>query len=282
MGTDPDVIASYETLAERAQTTVFGFEDEVAVVDIETTGYDCGRDHIIEIAAAILRGPEVTETLTVLVDPLVPVPLEITKLTGITDEMIAGQPSVEDAVSRLVAFVGGPDSLIDIGYLGEAVILDSTCAGLGTCWIAGSFRAETAAALVSLADGERVCAVTPLGHAAENPSGAEKLLFAIIKPRSRLGLDEIAPGCSSWPSWAREAAEAVRLAPSGANRQPWRMRMDGSLVLCATPKTYWTAPMDLGIAMLHGELGAAHAGVTGTWDLPSGDDVARFVPGESS
>ena len=55
-GTDPDIAASYETLAERASTAVFGFEDEVAVVDIETTGYDCDRDHIIEVAAAILRG----------------------------------------------------------------------------------------------------------------------------------------------------------------------------------------------------------------------------------
>jgi preprotein translocase subunit SecF len=108
-GTDPDVVASYETLAERARSTVFGFEDEVAVVDIETTGYDCDRDHVIEIAAAILRGPEVVATFEALVDPLVPVPLEITKLTGITDEMVAGQPSVESVVSRLIEFVGGRD-----------------------------------------------------------------------------------------------------------------------------------------------------------------------------
>ena len=108
-GTDPDVVASYETLAERARTAVFGFEDEVAVVDIETTGYDCDRDHVIEIAAAIMRGPEVVETFDALVDPLVPVPLEITKLTGITDEMVHGQPSVESVVSRLVEFVGGRD-----------------------------------------------------------------------------------------------------------------------------------------------------------------------------
>jgi ATP-dependent DNA helicase DinG len=108
-GTDPDVIASYETLAERARTTVFGFEDEVAVVDIETTGYDCDRDRVIEIAAAILRGPEVVATFDALIDPMVPVPLEITKLTGITDEMLVGQPSVESVVSRLIDFVGGRD-----------------------------------------------------------------------------------------------------------------------------------------------------------------------------
>jgi hypothetical protein len=189
---------------------------------------------------------------------------------------IVGAPS-------LVAFIGGDDSLIDVGYLGEAVILDATAAGLDTCWIAGSFSAAAAAGLVLLADGERVCAVTPLGHGAQKRSGAERLLSAIVKPRARLSLDEIAPGSSSWPGWAQEAAEAVRLGPSGANRQPWRLRMDGgSLLLRATPKAYWTAPMDLGIAMLHAELGALHAGVLGTWDMLSGDDVARFVPEDCS
>jgi ATP-dependent DNA helicase DinG len=79
------------------------------VVDIETTGYDPNRDHIIEIAAAIMQGPEIVGTFSALVDPLVPIPSEITKLTGITDEMIAGQSSVEAAVFRLVEFIGGRD-----------------------------------------------------------------------------------------------------------------------------------------------------------------------------
>ena len=108
-GTDPDIVASYETLAERARTAVFGFEDEVALVDLETTGYDPERDRIIEIAAAIMRGPEVVETFSALVDPLIPVPVEISKLTGISDEMVSGQPSADSAVRRLVEFVGPRD-----------------------------------------------------------------------------------------------------------------------------------------------------------------------------
>jgi ATP-dependent DNA helicase DinG len=108
-GTDPDVIASYETLAERARETRFGFEDEIVVLDIETTGWDCDRDRIIEVAAAVMQGPQIVATFDALVDPLVPLSLEITKLTGITDEMVAGQPSVESVVARLVEFVGGRD-----------------------------------------------------------------------------------------------------------------------------------------------------------------------------
>jgi nitroreductase len=187
---------------------------------------------------------------------------------------VAGAPS-------LVAFVGSDDSLIELGFVGESVILDATLAGLDTCWIAGTFSAETAASVVDLAPGERVCAVTPLGYAKEAKSGAERLATAFMKPRARLAIAEIAPGCDSWPAWAREATEAVRLAPSGINKQPWRLRFEGgALVLGSAQGTYWTAPMDFGIAMLHAQLGALRAGIRGSWEALSGPDIARFTPAE--
>jgi len=108
-GTDPDVVASYSTLAQRAADTVFGFEDEVCVLDVETTGYDPDRDHLIEVAAAIMRGPEVLDRFSTLIDPLVPVPTEIVKLTGIDDATVAGAPCAEKAVADLVAFIGSRD-----------------------------------------------------------------------------------------------------------------------------------------------------------------------------
>ena len=74
---------------------------------METTGYDSARDRLIEVAAAIMRGPEVLERFSTLVDPLVPVPTEIVRLTGITDAELSGAPGAEAAVSRLVAFAGG-------------------------------------------------------------------------------------------------------------------------------------------------------------------------------
>jgi hypothetical protein len=40
--------------------------------------------------------------------------------------------------------------------------------------------------------------------------------------------------------------------------------------------------MDLGIAMLHAELGALHAGMSGKWDRSSGEVVARFLPEDRS
>jgi ATP-dependent DNA helicase DinG len=108
-GTDPDVAASYAAAAERARDAVFGFEDEVVLVDIETTGFDPGRDSVIEIAAAAMRGPEILETFHTLVDPGTAIPPEIVRLTGITDDEVSGARSPDAAASALSAFVGGRD-----------------------------------------------------------------------------------------------------------------------------------------------------------------------------
>lgn len=105
-GTDPDVLAAYASLRERATTAVFGFEDEVCVVDVETTGYDAARDRVIEVAAARMRGPEVLERFGTLVDPGTPIPEQITMLTGIDDAMVRGAPSPEEALLALAAFIG--------------------------------------------------------------------------------------------------------------------------------------------------------------------------------
>ena len=108
-GTDPDVVASYAAAVERAREAVFGFEDEVVLVDIETTGFDPGRDRLIEVAAARMRGPEVIDVYETLVDPGCAIPTEIVRLTGIADADVRGAPSADVAVEGLVAFVDGCD-----------------------------------------------------------------------------------------------------------------------------------------------------------------------------
>lgn len=193
--------------------------------------------------------------------------------------LIGSYGGIEGAPSA-VAFVGPEDAAYDIGYIGEAVILDATVAGLDTCWIAASFDAKRAAELTGIGRHEKVHAISPIGHASGTVAFSERLTRSSLRARHRLPLDTVAPGSEDWAEWAREAAIAVRLAPSGANRQPWRLRMEGdTLVMSAAAKTYWTAPIDLGIAMLHAQLGAAHADVHGTWEAAPDGAIARFMPG---
>lgn len=124
-GTDPDVAEAYASLAERARDAVFGFESEIVFVDIETTGFDHDRDAIIEIAAVKSRGPDVLDRFHTMVDPGRPVPLEITKLTGIDDEMLAGAPGPEGAATAFADWADGLDIVahnvgFDRGFLTRA------------------------------------------------------------------------------------------------------------------------------------------------------------------
>ena len=107
-GTPEFVIRNYETLADRARTRSFGLiEEDVIVLDTETTGLSVTDNKLIEIAAARLRGREIVERFDTFVHPGGPIPDEIVRLTGITDADVAHAPSAEEAVSALEEFVGG-------------------------------------------------------------------------------------------------------------------------------------------------------------------------------
>ena len=195
---------------------------------------------------------------------------------------VAGTRLAAAFVGRAPAGDPAPDDVqAAAGYVGEGLILEATRLGLGTCWIAGSFDKASADELADLAHGEQVIAVSPLGYPTRQPGGGERLLRTMVKASARLSVEKIAPGVldGGWPQWAVSAVQAARLAPSGANRQPWRFRLDGAaLVMGRADKLYWTAPIDFGIARLHVELGAQHEGVKGTWTMLREPDVARFTP----
>ena len=207
--------------------------------------------------------------------------------TGLLDRLGGAYGRVEGA-PWTAAFIGPKGSELQVGYVGEAFVLEATRLGLGTCWVAGMFDRKTAASLVKLHRGEHVVAVTPVGHPVEHKRVVERMMSTAVRSAARRQVEAIAPqlmrtsghGHPAWPAWAVTAVEAARLAPSGANKQPWRFSMEhDALVMGQADRTYWTAPIDLGIAMLHVELGAAREGVRGAWERLDEPLVARFVPG---
>jgi len=195
--------------------------------------------------------------------------------------IVGAYGGISHAPSAL-AFVGGAGTRGEaVGYTAEGLVLEATARGLDTCWVAGLFSAHVTADLAGLAPGERVHAVAALGHARGTATVKERLLFGAGRPKHRRSLDEIAPGHETWPAWARAAAEATRVAPSAMNRQPWRFSLsERGLTLrvagIETPRA--SRHLDAGIAMLHAEVGAIGAGVSGAWELLEGPDVAAFQP----
>jgi len=72
----------------------------IAFVDIETTGSHFDRDRITEIGIKTLANDEVSEWEK-LINPHVYIPQNIQKLTGISTQMVSGQPNFEDLAKEI-------------------------------------------------------------------------------------------------------------------------------------------------------------------------------------
>jgi DNA polymerase-3 subunit epsilon len=95
---------------------------EFVAVDLETTGCSPGRHSIIEIGAVRMRAGVVHAEFSSLVRPSDALPRAITQLTGITHEMLATAPSVDEVVAAFRAFADGAvlvahNYRFDLGFL---------------------------------------------------------------------------------------------------------------------------------------------------------------------
>ncbi len=80
--------------------------DNFVVVDLETTGLNPTEDRIIEIGVVRYVDGQEKETFETLVNPDVPIPDFITKLTGITDKDVLKSPQINEVFDSLSLFIG--------------------------------------------------------------------------------------------------------------------------------------------------------------------------------
>lgn len=76
------------------------------VLDLEMTGLNPKNDKVIEIAAVKVQNRKITDTYSTLVNPMVKISERITELTGITNEMVAFAAGTDEAMQKLVDFIG--------------------------------------------------------------------------------------------------------------------------------------------------------------------------------
>lgn len=91
-------------------------------LDLETTGSRPGSAKITEIGAVRLEGLKETAYFHTLVNPQRPIPPFITRITGITQEMVADAPRIDQVVPDLLDFLEGAlivahNAPFDIGFL---------------------------------------------------------------------------------------------------------------------------------------------------------------------
>ncbi len=101
-------------------------ECSFVALDIETTGLSPRWDAVVEIGALRFGAGMQMEEFQVFVDPLRPIPGKATAIHGITNEMVKGASSLEEALRAFVRF-RGKDPLVlhnpafDLGFLDQSM-----------------------------------------------------------------------------------------------------------------------------------------------------------------
>ena len=90
--------------------------------DIETTGLNAINDRITEIGAVLFSGGEVKAEFNTFVNPGRPIPPDIVRLTGITDNDVKDAPSEEEALQMFFEFTGekplvAHNAGFDVGFM---------------------------------------------------------------------------------------------------------------------------------------------------------------------
>ncbi len=75
---------------------------QYAIIDIEATGGSPKRDKITEIAIFLYDGTQVIDQFSTLINPGIKIPPFITRLTGITNKMVATAPSYGEVAERIL------------------------------------------------------------------------------------------------------------------------------------------------------------------------------------
>lgn len=185
----------------------------------------------------------------------------------------------------LLGFSDDDESMLTAGYQFEQVVLSAWQNGLGTCWIAATFKGSDFEKGEGWPEGEDLKIVSPVGVAAKK-SVIEKIARFTAGSHNRKPMDELF-FCSDFKhpvpedNRFREGLEMMRLAPSSTNSQPWRALVVGNKVhFYAAPKSKLCI-LDTGIGICHFHETEKYRGRKGEFgkapDAPEGQDGWKYV-----
>ncbi|MDO4326984.1 MAG: PolC-type DNA polymerase III [bacterium] len=178
------------------------FEDVYVVFDIETTGFSAVQDKIIEIGAVKVVDGKITEKFSTFVNPKVPIPFEIEKLTSITDEMVMSAPTIEEVLPKFLEFSKGAvmvahNASFDMGFIFQnarqqgfsinPTILDTVAIGRILLPTLNNYKLHTVAKALNVSLENH--------HRAVDDAGATAEIFAafvkMLRERGIENLDEL-------------------------------------------------------------------------------------------
>ena len=147
------------------------------------------------------------------------------------------------------------ESALSAGFRFEQIVLKAWQLGLGTCWIAGTYKNSQFDKDEEWPDGESLKIICPVG-VAEKPRLMEKMMRLTVgsnnrKPFSDLFFEDDFKKPLNPENKFGEALQMLRIAPSSTNSQPWRVLVKGEKVLFYYKPKSPASVLDTGIGICH-------------------------------
>lgn len=197
------------------------------------------------------------------------------------------QPLKCPVVTGTEQFLGAKIRLVPhaeeaFGYSLEQVVLCAQSLGIGTVWVGGTMDRAAFEKAMGLTAEERMLCMFPIGYPAEKMAVREIMMRKGVKADNRLSFGEVFFDGSFDKALTPEKAgvlaevlEAVRLAPSAVNKQPWRVVVTDTAAhfYKKTSKGFVSQTngdmqkIDMGIALAHFALAAAERGLPLRFEL---------------
>ncbi len=163
----------------------------------------------------------------------------------------------------------GQNADVAYGYSFEKMLMYAVSKGLGTVFIGGTLPRDKFEKASELKNDEIMPCMSPIGYAADKMGVKEVLMRKGVKADSRYNFSELffkndfethLSDDEAEKLGVKKALEAVRLAPSAVNKQPWRAVVSDGGVHFYEKKdkgydngTYDVQKVDMGIALYHFE-----------------------------
>lgn len=161
-------------------------------------------------------------------------------------------------------------SALAAGYAMEEVVLRATELGLGTCWMALTFKGSDFTRESEMPADEPLRIISPVGYPAAKRKMLESLTRVTLGSSKRKPMSDLfSEGEFGIPvkedNKFYEALSKMRLAPSAKNTQPWRALVRGNEVWFYYEQKTEASILDLGIGLCHFDLTLRAKGYEGVW-----------------
>lgn len=214
----------------------------------------------------------------------------ISKEKGADDVQLGTYGTIKGAKDFLAITVKDqPYAMEAIGYQFENLVLYATDMGIGTVWLAGTFKRKDFINAIEIGEDDLFPCICPLGYPAQKQSFLEKITKASLGSKKRKDwdklffLDDFTKVLTKADAGIYEdVLEMLRLAPSATNSQPWAVVKEGNKFhfFCNYKNTLnddvkKIKHIDIGIALSHFHQTAMSKGLNGNLQV---EDIGFSIP----